>query len=230
MAKVLLLAASGLARETLESIRQTGDHQVLGILDDNAALHGTSVNGVPVLGGLDLAVRRSEKLLLCAGKGASRAAIARRLDLPEERYATHISAHAVLGGSVSVGAGSIILAGTVATSDVRIGRHVVLMPRVVLTHDDVLEDFATLAAGATLAGTVHVGSEAYLGTNSTVRENLRIGRGAVLGMAAALITDLPAGQTWAGNPARPLDSRIPGRNPEPTNNTLLNASLKEATR
>lgn len=230
MARILLLAASGLARETLESIRQTGDHQVLGILDDNAALHGTSVNGVPVLGGLDLAVRRSEKLLICAGKGASRAAIDRRLDLLEERYATHVSVHAVLGSTVAVGAGSIILAGTVATSDVRIGRHVVLMPRVVLTHDDVLGDYATLAAGVTLAGTVHVGAEAYLGTNSTVRENLSIGRGAVLGMAAALITDLPAGQTWAGNPARPLDSRIPGRNPEPTNNTLLNASLKEATR
>ena len=230
MAKVLLLAASGLARETLESIRQTGDHQVLGILDDNAALHGTSVNGVPVLGGLDLAVRRSEQLLLCAGKGASRAAIARRLDLPEERYATHASVHAVLGSTVAVGAGSIILAGTVATSDVRIGRHVVLMPRVVLTHDDVLEDYSTLAAGAALAGTVHVGAEAYLGTNSTVRENLSIGRGAVLGMAAALIADLPAGQTWAGNPARPLGPRTPGRSPEPNNNTLLNASLKEATR
>ncbi|WP_461635091.1 NeuD/PglB/VioB family sugar acetyltransferase [Glutamicibacter soli] len=230
MAELLLLAASGLARETLESIRQTGDHQVLGILDDNAALHGTSVNGVPVLGGLDLAARRGEQLLICAGKGASRAAIARRLDLPEERYATHASAHAVLGSTVAVGAGSIILAGTVATSDVRIGRHVVLMPRVVLTHDDVLEDYSTLAAGAALAGTVHVGAEAYLGTNSTVRENLSIGRGAVLGMAAALIADLPAGQTWAGNPARPLGPRTPGRSPEPNNNTLLNASLKEATR
>ncbi len=230
MAEVLLLAASGLARETLESIRQTGDHQVLGILDDNAELHGTSVNGVPVLGGLDLAVRSREQLLICAGKGASRAAIARRLDLPEERYATHASAHAVLGSTVAVGAGSIILAGTVATSDVRIGRHVVLMPRVVLTHDDVLEDYSTLAAGAALAGTVHVGPEAYLGTNSTVRENLSIGRGAVLGMAAALITDLPAGQTWAGNPARPLGPRTPGRSQEPNNNTLLNASLKEATR
>lgn len=230
MAKILLLAASGLARETLESIRQTGDHQVLGILDDNAALHGTSVNGVPVLGGLDLAVRRSEQLLLCAGKGASRAAIDRRLDLLEERYATHVSAHAVLGSTVVVGAGSIILAGTVATSDVRIGRHVVLMPRVVLTHDDVLGDYATLAAGAALAGTVHVGAEAYLGTNSTVRENLSIGRGAVLGMAAALIANLPAEQTWAGNPARPLGTGNAGPHPAPHTEKLLNASLKEATR
>lgn len=230
MAKVLLLAASGLARETLESIRQTGDHRVVGILDDNVALHGTSVNGVPVLGGLDLAVQRSEHLLLCAGKGVSRAAIARRLELPEERYATHVNSHAVLGTTITVGAGSIILAGTVATSDVRIGHHVVLMPRVVLTHDDVLEDYATLAAGSALAGTVHVGAEAYLGTNSTVRENLSIGRGAVLGMAAALITNLPAGETWAGNPARPLGPPNPGRNPDPNTDTLLNASLKEATR
>lgn len=229
MAAVLLLAASGLARETLESIRQTGDHQVAGILDDNPALHGTTLNGVPVLGPLQLAARRDEQLLLCAGKGASRAAMSRRLDLPQRRFATHISAHAVLGSTVAVGSGSIILAGCTATSDVRIGRHVVLMPRVVLTHDDVLEDFATLAAGTALAGSVHVGREAYMGTNSTVRENLRIGRGAVLGMAAALLVDLPEGQTWAGNPARPLDPRPAGASPTQNTSTLLAASPKEAT-
>ncbi|MFJ2617891.1 NeuD/PglB/VioB family sugar acetyltransferase [Glutamicibacter sp. NPDC087344] len=230
MAQVLLLAASGLARETLESIRGTGDHEVTGILDDNISLHGTKVNGVPVLGGLELAAERTEQLLICAGKGSSRAAIIRRLGLDNERYATHVSAHAVLGSNVHVGTGSIILAGTVATSDIRIGHHVVLMPRVVLTHDDVLSDYSTLAAGAALAGSVHVGREAYLGTNSTVRENLNIGPGSVLGMAAALISDLPAGQTWAGNPARELNTFRSGSQPVQDSHTLSNASLKEATR
>lgn len=230
MANVLLLAASGLARETLESIRHTGDHEVHGILDDNPSLHGTSINGVPVLGGLELAKDREEQLLLCAGKGSSRATITQRLNLPESRYATHTSAHAVLGSTVRVGSGSIILAGTVATSDISIGSHVVLMPRVVLTHDDVLEDYATLAAGVALAGSVLVGAEAYLGTNSTVRENLSIGRGAVLGMAAALITDLPVGQIWAGNPARRLASGDSGRSPALQSHSLSNISPKEAIR
>lgn len=228
MTRVLLVAASGLGRETLESIRLTGDHEVIGILDDNPLLHGSTVHGVPVLGGPELARQREEALLLCAGKGSSRAAIARRLNLPDERYATHVSADAVLGSTVSVGTGSIVLAGCVATSDIRIGRHAVLMPRVVLTHDNVLEDYATLAAGTALAGSVHVGREAYLGTNSTVRENLRIGPGAVLGMGSALLRDLPPGETWAGNPARMLKTGSPETAQSPTASTNFNASPKEA--
>lgn len=204
MARVLLLAASGLARETIESIAQTGDHEVVGLLDDQPALHGTSIGGVPVLGGLELAAQRAEQLLLCVGKSAARAAVARRLELPESRYATHVHSSAFLGAATQLGAGSIVLAGCVATTNVGIGRHAVLMPHVLLTHDDSLGDFATLAAGATLAGNVQVGDRAYIGSNATVRENLRLGDDAVLGMGSALLHDIPPGQTWAGSPAHLL--------------------------
>ncbi len=206
MSKILLVAASGLARETIASIEQTGDHEVIGLLDDNTALHGTLIGKVRVLGGLEIAKERSEKLLICAGKGSSRAAIVSRLGLDDSRYATHIHSTAVLGGSVSVGCGSIILADCVATCDIWVGRHTVLMPQVVLTHDNVLEDFCTLAAGAKLAGRVTVGHRAYLGTNAAVREDVQIGAGAVIGMGSALLHDVPAEQTWAGNPARQIIS------------------------
>lgn len=215
MARILLLAASGLARETLSSIRQSGEHTVVGVLDDNPELHGSQIGGVPVLGGLEMATERTEQLLICAGKGTARAAIARRLDLGSERYATHIHPSVRLGERVQVGAGSIVLAGCVATCDVRVGEHVVLMPQVILTHDDVIEDFATLAAGATLAGGVRVGTKSYLGTNCTVREYVSIGPDAVLGMGAALLQDLPGHQVWAGNPARALKRRTERLAPGP---------------
>jgi serine acetyltransferase len=47
--------------------------------------------------------------------------------------------------------------------------------------------------------------------NSSVRERVQIGVEAVLGMGAALLTDLPAGQTWVGVPAARLLSGGPGR-------------------
>ena len=43
--------------------------------------------------------------------------------------------------------------------------------------------------------------------NAGVREHVRVGAGATLGMGAALLGDLPAGQVWAGVPARTLDEQ-----------------------
>lgn len=204
MAQILLAAASGLARETLESIRQTGDHEVIGILDDNTVLHGSEISGIPVLGGLEMAVDREEQLLLCVGKSRARAAVAERLALPDSRYAKHIHPSTLLGSNTKVGAGSIILAGSVATTDVTIGRHAVLMPHVLLTHDDVLGDYCTLAGGATVAGGVHIGHRSYVGTSASIKENVKLGADSVLGMGSVLLEDIPAGETWVGNPAHKL--------------------------
>jgi acetyltransferase-like isoleucine patch superfamily enzyme len=108
--------------------------------------------------------------------------------------------------SCSVWIGSIVLAGVVLTADVRVGEHVVVMPNVTLTHDDVLDDFATVCAGVSLGGGVHVGAGAYLGMNAAVRENVVVGVDSTLGMGSVLLEDLPEKKTWAGVPARPLRS------------------------
>jgi len=81
---------------------------------------------------------------------------------------------------------------------------VVRMPNAVLTHDDELADFVTVCAGVALAGAVRVGQAAYLGAGSLVRERCTVGAGAVLGLGAVAVRDVPAGQVWVGNPARPL--------------------------
>jgi acetyltransferase-like isoleucine patch superfamily enzyme len=74
----------------------------------------------------------------------------------------------------------------------------------VLTHDDLIEDHATLAAGVRLAGWVVVADAAYLGSGALVREGVRIGAGALVGMGSTVLTDVPAGEVWAGSPARRL--------------------------
>ena len=205
---VLLFAASGLAREVLSVLRTQVDHPVIGLLDDDAALHGTAFDGVPVLGGLDAVKQYPDaRLVVCAGSGRARSAIVARLSdwgVEDTRYARAIDSSVRIPSTCTVGVGSILLANTVLTADVTVGRHVVAMPHVVLTHDVAVEDYATLCAGVTLGGGVTVGSRAYIGMNASVRQGLRIGAGATLGMGSALLTDLPDGERWAGVPARML--------------------------
>lgn len=209
MTRILLMTASGLARETLASIRSAGHGRdvVVGFLDDDPSLHGTLLDGVPVLGGLDVAADRPERLLICAGPGSARAAIDSRLlalGVGAERFTTHVHPTAVVGAGSRIRAGSILLAGCVLTCDVTLGRHVVLMPQTVLTHDDVLEDHVTCAAGATLGGRVHVGARTSLGMQASVRQDVRLGSDVVVGAGAVVLHDVPDGQTWAGNPAARL--------------------------
>lgn len=202
-AGLLLVGASGLAREVIAA----GITGVVGILDDNVELHGTEVSGVPVLGGTALAASHDEELLVCIGPSGSRREVARRLSrigVEDGRYATYVARSARIGRSSEIATGSILLDGVVVTADARVGRCVVVMPNCTITHDDVLGDFVTLAAGVALGGAVHVGKRAYVSMNASVHPGVTIGREATIGMGAVVLRDVPDGETWAGVPARRL--------------------------
>lgn len=208
MTEFLLVGASGLAREVRNVLRILDDSTVIGVLDDLPELWGSTLDDVTVLGGLEQVARHPRaQLVLCVGKGSARARILDRLTglgVPATNYATVVHPGVEVPTGCEVGAGSVLLAGVVVTAAVRIGRHVVVMPNTTLTHDDVVEDFATLSAGVALGGAVHVGRFAHIGMNASVRERVSIGAGAILGMGAVLLTELPAGETWIGVPAAPL--------------------------
>ncbi len=204
---LILIAASGLAREVLPVLRESG-REVMGFLDDRHHELPPTIADVRVLGGIEDVVRHPRvELLVCVGSGLGRERVVARLTelgIEQERYTTVIDPSVRNPGDCPVGVGSILLAGVVLTADAAIGEHVVLMPRVTITHDCLIGDFATLAAGVALGGGVRIGRGAFLGMNCSVRQGLSIGIGATIGMGAVVLSDVHTSETWAGIPARRL--------------------------
>ena len=213
-APLLLVGAGGLGREVAAAVeavnRVEPRWQVLGYVDDDPALQGATIGGHSVLGPLEAADRfRDASVAICVASPTNQLArkrVAMRMAADQERLATIVHPAAHLASSTELGAGAIVLAGTVATTDVTIGSNCLIMPNVTLTHDDVLSDHVICAGGAALAGEVHVGEGAYLGAGCRVRERRWVGAWALVGMGAVVLEDVPVGQVWTGVPARYLRS------------------------
>lgn len=207
-----MVGAGGFGREVAEAVRAINQEQsrweLLGFLDDGSALQGCLIDGVPVLGTLaDIKQFPQAHVVVCTGHPGnyfSRKRLVNRLGISSSRYATLIHPTAVVPANTEVGPGTVLLATVVATTMVRLGAHVAVMPGVVLTHDDVIEDYVTMGAGGRLAGRVRVCEGAYIGAGVVVRENLSIGPWALIGMGAVVLDDVPSAEVWAGIPAHVL--------------------------
>ncbi|WP_239334700.1 NeuD/PglB/VioB family sugar acetyltransferase [Frankia sp. CiP3] len=210
---LLLVGAGGLARETAQAVYAADSHRLLGFTDDNPARWGCVLDGLPVLGGTEVIASMPDAVVvLCPGSGAVRARLAARLaagGIGAERFATVVHPGVHVPPSCTVGHGSILLGGIAMTTAVTIGNHVAVMPNSVLTHDDVVEDFATICASVSLAGGVRVGAGAYVGAGALVRENLSVGPWSTVGMGTVVLADVPAAEVWVGNPGRFLRGAEP---------------------
>ncbi|WP_454295839.1 NeuD/PglB/VioB family sugar acetyltransferase [Salana multivorans] len=208
---ILLVGASGLARETVPVLHELG-HEVVGVLNDRWAELGDVAGNIPVLGGIDEVLQHAgARIVVTVGSSGGRSAVVRRLaalGVDDDRFLAVVDPSVRNPAECPVGTGLILLAGVTITADASLGRHVVAMPGVTITHDCVVEDEVTFAAGVSLGGGARVGRGAYLGMNASVHPGVTIGQGAIVGMGAVVLSDVPDGETWAGVPARSLRGQL----------------------
>ncbi|BCB87371.1 acetyltransferase [Phytohabitans suffuscus] len=212
MRDLVIVGAGGFARETAAAVRAVNEvrpaWRLRGFLDDDPALHGTERSGVPILGGVDhLADLTGAAVLVCIGNPrhyGTRERVVERLGLPADRYATLVHPTAQVGSGSLIGPGTVLLAGVVLTADITVGAHVAVMPQAVLTHDDLVGDYATVASGARLGGNAVLEHGSYVGAGALIREGVTVGARSLVGMGSVVLTDVPPGEVWVGNPARML--------------------------
>lgn len=207
---ILVFGASGHAKVVIDIVEKGGLSSVSLVADDNPALKGTMLYGYEVMGGKEeLLVRRDllskNGCVVAIGSNRIRAKIAAWLQANGGRLCDalfHPSAQVARG--VSIGEGSVVMAGTAINSDTRIGKNVIVNTGSIIDHDCVIGDAVHVAPGATLCGGIAIGDSTLIGAGAVLHPNLRIGREVIIGAGATVLSDVPDGWTVVGTPAKPI--------------------------
>lgn len=203
---VIVIGAGGHAKVVLDTLLASG-RQVIGLTEADPAKHGQHLLGVPILGGDDrLAAYPCDRVELLLGLGSVGDASLRRkcfLALHQQgyRFATAIHPAAHIAREVSLGQGTVIMAGAILQPGCQLGENVIINTGARLDHDCRVGDHAHISPGAVLCGEVQVAAAAHIGAGATIIQGINIGEGSLVGAGAAVVRSVPAGRRVTGVPA-----------------------------
>lgn len=207
--RVAIYGAGGFARE-VAWLAESANLEVVCFVDDDPRQQGKTLNAIPVMGLADTKERYPDaSLVVAVGSPQTREKMAEKAADLGFSFATIIHPRVERSRWIEVGEGTVITAGNILTTNIRLGKHVQINLDCTVGHDVVMEDYATLAPGVHVSGWVHLGKRVYAGTgaviiNGTEEAPLVIGDDAVIGAGAVVIKSVPPGVTVVGVPARPI--------------------------
>lgn len=198
-----VIGSGGHASVVIDAARASGQFTIAGVLDDDARRHGARVLGEPVRGdsSRETVVALSvEHVVIAIGANPVRQRVAQRLD-GLVRWARVVHPAAIVAPDVTIGPGSVIMAGAIVQPRSALGAHVIVNTAASVDHDCVLGAFCHVGPGAHLAGNVRVGEGALLGVGTSVIPGRSIGEWSTVGAGAAVVRDLPPRVTATGVPS-----------------------------
>lgn len=201
--KIFVFGASGHAKVVIDIIEKQGLFVVACLVDDALGLAGKEVYGYPVIGGREeILAANIKKGIVAIGNNGARCAVADWLISKGINLVSVAHPSAQIARGVSLGGGTVIMAGAVVNSDTIIGRNVIINTKAGIDHDCVVGDGVHIAPGATLCGTVRVGNGAFIGAGAIIAPNISVGNDSTVGAGATVLHNISSNVTAVGTPAR----------------------------
>jgi acetyltransferase EpsM len=126
------------------------------------------------------------------------------LKIPQHRFATIIHPTAVISKYAKIGYGTCIQPFVSVGPNTIIGDHVQIFAQSLIGHGSKLDNYCYVANNACIGADVHLMEGAYLGTNATTLEFVKLGKWSITGIGAVVLKDVPDYAKMVGNPARQI--------------------------
>ncbi|PIC83074.1 acetyltransferase [Sporosarcina sp. P1] len=201
--KLLIIGASGHGKVVADIAIKMNKWSSIDFLDDKTI---KNVMGLDVIGSSTAMLRYIDEYEIFVGIGdnAIRKKIFETLKTAGATIPTLVHPNAVIGSEVSIGPGTVVMAGVIINCCTVIGQGCIINTGASVDHDNLIGDFVHVSPGARLAGTVTVGEGSWLGIGSVVSNNISVASECIIGAGSVVVKSICASGIYLGIPAKKL--------------------------
>lgn len=193
MKKLVIIGASGHGKVVADIAEKNGYEDIV-FLDDNEDIKMCA--GYPVVGKIDDVSKISGDKIVAIGNGKIREKIQSKID-----PVILIHPNAVVSRRVTIGKGTVVMAGAVINSDTIIEEGCIINTGASVDHDCIIGKFTHISVGAHVAGTCKIGTQNWIGIGATVSNNVVICNNCMIGAGAVVVKNIENEGTYIGVPA-----------------------------
>lgn len=202
-----LYGAGGLGREVLSLVKALPEWEVKGFYDDGLQVGAHVKDGLHVLGGLEELKRMQDSIFIVLSVGSPQVKQKLACALSENKnihFPSLVHPSVILQDPafIKYGQGCILGAGTVMTTEISIGDHVLINLNCTIGHNVGIEMYSSVMPGVNIAGEVTIGEGVLVGAGASIINRLSVGANSRIGSGAVVIESVPANSTAVGVPAR----------------------------
>lgn len=203
MKQLIIIGASGHGKVVVDIAKLNGYHKIA-FLDDDEGVK--MCMRYPVVGRLAEAECYSDAdFFVSIGNACIREKIQNRLQKNGLQIISLIHPDAVIGNSVTIGTGTVIMAGVVVNPDTVIGDGCIINTGASIDHDNVIEDYVHVSVGSHLAGSVKIGKATWIGIGAVVSNNITICSNCMIGAGAVVVRNIMEVGTYIGVPVKKME-------------------------
>ena len=204
--RLIIIGASGHGKVVADIAKLNG-YTNIAFLDDDSTKKECA--GYPVSGAEKDAYGGNNELksdfFVAIGNSKIRERIQQALEEAGLNVITLIHPSAVVAEDISIGSGTVLMAGTVVNPGTSIDKGCIINTGATVDHDNVINDYVHVSVGAHLAGTVELGKHVWVGAGTVISNNIAVISDTVIGAGAVVIDNIKLAGTYIGVPAKRMD-------------------------
>lgn len=205
--KVVIFGVGGHSKVIADIIEKQRSFELIGIVPINTTCDTDSIFGYKVIQEDNFFVEYLGSIyggVVAIGDNNIRSNVVDKIVAvcPGFNFITAIHPNACVARNVSIGEGTVVMAGGIINCDSVIGNHCIINTNASIDHDNCIGNYVSVAPGVSTGGRVCIGDYSAICLGAKIIDKIDVGNHCIIGAGAVVVNHIESGTVQYGIPAR----------------------------